>query len=748
MSVPSPCPHTPDIAHVSDCLSCAWRYTQQITVRTSVRAAPVDAMGQAANLYPLIHATANPSPPTSPWALPLADHDGFRLLAFDLDAKPDAAAATADAQLLAEALSSVGIAHLVCASGPTGGRHLWVGLSESVSPALVERMARVLRQLTPTLDLSPLTNPATGCVRPPGSPHRHGGTSRVLSGHLSVLQQPSTSAADLQRLLQAATAQLGASTSPTARACISSGVAGAKRERSAVRGVDGQEAPTAAPRRIALDATGHPYLPGPPRPLPQASHLVLRHGLVHVTSRHDAAPPAGQGLLPSVPSPRDTGMRRVSGDSSETRPGRVTDASSALWHVLIGAASSHWHLSQLLALLSEPRTPGLEHARTRRSPHFGSERIPRPRTGQDSPRAVLARQWARAVRWAAANPRAAAATDVNNFAERAGVITDLILDIQTRADALPGRWSKGPGPADRRVLDGLCVLALQGVTGDVEADIRRLGLLVGIGRETARTSLLRLADEGWIVRVAAAAGVRGAVWSLLSPRSGHATEGPAAVIHSLLASPGHKRSRAPRELLPRPSGPTERSGLLHLLEARLEAGTHDALTPGSLGLAVGNVLGRLTAVEPRAGRSSSYVEHLVRDLEPQLAERLEALKLVSGAAGLAGGTDRQAAVRGLSLAKRRRGEVLDRVATDDGTYGRLAKRHITVALERELWAWWCAEMEWMRASRSAQRARPGAGQEPLWGVRPRPGEHHHRRHPRRPTGRADFSAARNELMAA
>lgn len=731
MSVPSPCPLTPDIAHISDCLSCAWQYTQQIAVRASVRAAPIDVTGRAENLYPLIHATANPSPPTSPWALPLADRDGFRLLAFDLDAKPDAAAAAADAQSLAELLTSVGIAHLVCASGPAGGRHLWVGLNESVSPVLVERLARVLRQLVPTLDLSPLANPATGCVRPPGAPHRHGGTSRVLSGHLAVLQQPSTNAADLQKLLVAAT-------SPAGGAGVGARAGEATRERPAARAAGGRETSTGAPRRIALDATGHPYLPGPPRPLPQTSHQVLRLGLGQHTAVPSAAASLGQGPTHQVPSPRGAG----------TPSEQAADASSALWHVLIGAASSHWHLSQLLALLSEPRTPGLEHARTRRSPTTRGERLPRPRTGQDSPRAVLARQWARAVRWVAANPRVAASADVDDFPERAGAITDLVHSIQTRADALPGRWSKGAGPADRRVLDGLCVLALQGVTQDVEADIRRLGLLVGIGRETARTSLLRLADQGWIVRAAAAVGVRGAIWTLVSPHFDRMEGGPAAVIHKEGDNLGHKRSRAPHEGALRLSGPTERSAALHLLEARIRAAVHDAFTPGSLGLAGGNVVGRLVAGHGSAGSRTSYVGQLLTDLEPELLERLSGLGLLLGAQGPVVRGDGRPADLGRLQVRGRRVAVLDRVAASDGTYGRLAMRQATIELERELWAWWCAEIEWMRASRPAQRARPGAEQEPLWGTRPQAGEHHHRRHPRRPTGRADFPTARIQLVAA
>ena len=109
-------------------------------------------------------------------------------------------------------------------------------------------------------------------------------------------------------------------------------------------------------------------------------------------------------------------------------------------------------------------------------------------------------------------------------------------ELQTRADASAGRWTRGGGPADRRILDVLCLITLQALSAAVEADTRRLALLAGVGRETARTALLRLSDDGWIAHVRAADGPHGAHWTI----------DPAQVIPNPQSDVGHKRTRAPQ----------------------------------------------------------------------------------------------------------------------------------------------------------------------------------------------------------
>ncbi|WP_440901474.1 hypothetical protein, partial [Actinosynnema sp.] len=107
---------------------------------------------------------------------------------FDLDASQGNA--PYDAGRLSLWLDELNIDHLVCESGPSGGRHVWIGLADPVDADTVRTVAVLAKQLLPSLDSSPLTNPVTGAVRPPGAPHRRGGASTPL-GPLSSLTRTS-----------------------------------------------------------------------------------------------------------------------------------------------------------------------------------------------------------------------------------------------------------------------------------------------------------------------------------------------------------------------------------------------------------------------------------------------------------------------------------------------------------------------------------------------------------------------------
>jgi len=140
------------------------------------------------------------SAPDVPWAVYLAGTDHrYRLLAFDFDSgRHGADAARLDADRIAAHLADLGVEHLRTHSGPTGGQHVWVRLDEpGAAPAEVRQLAHALRQHYPTLDTSPLSNAATGAVRPPGAPHRNGGHSlphhepRRLTEVLNRMAQPS-----------------------------------------------------------------------------------------------------------------------------------------------------------------------------------------------------------------------------------------------------------------------------------------------------------------------------------------------------------------------------------------------------------------------------------------------------------------------------------------------------------------------------------------------------------------------------
>lgn len=241
-----------DAAHLSQPCSClparpcacpAWALSAAISPRAVVRAPARGGDGQLSATYHRAPRLDRPAPGV-PWALHLTDAAGaFRLLGFDLDAhRPgQRAAAAADAGHLAGVLDGVGIAHVVCASGPSGGRHVWVALDHGADAGQVASLARLAAHVLPTLDTSPLCNAATGCLRPPGSPHRDGGASTVIAGDVAVLAAPSTSAEQVRALhgaLAALVQQAGLS-EPAAMVALG----------------------------VVLDEGGHPHLPGTRRAL-------------------------------------------------------------------------------------------------------------------------------------------------------------------------------------------------------------------------------------------------------------------------------------------------------------------------------------------------------------------------------------------------------------------------------------------------------------------------------------------------
>jgi hypothetical protein len=487
---------------------------------------------------------------------------------------------------------------------------------------LIGSMARLAAAVLPSLDIAPLRNSATGCVRPPGAPHRDGGYSEVLIGDVECLLEPTTSRAAIERLALALASQItgGASGDPASPAGVT----------------------------VRVDERGHPYLPGARRPLPSASLAALEAATVDL------------------------------------------DASTVLNTVLLGAVASHWHLADIAELAGT--APGLEHVRTKRGTHSRTPRRPREQAE------TLARQWRYAVQFVAEHPRRTGLD--NTFDARAGDLADIVRVRQEHADAAPGRWSQGGGPSDRRVLDTLHLWALTAVNTTVEADVRRIALACGIGRETARAALHRLTADDWIHQAEAAAGVHGASWQI----------DPQRVLHRDL-----KQGRSQAATRPVGAGVAERTALAQRLQQRLELASHDVFTGDhALPLAAGNLYARL-ASSPSPSTTAS---------DEGLLQRLVTFNLVvfTGTAWYL--TD---------VARR------DAVAAEFGVDGRLDRRRHRYQAERAVWSWWQAEHAWMCGPRTRRDARVRPDQTPLWQPA---GATRYPQHPRGPDGRADFVAAR------
>lgn len=551
-----------------------------------------------------------------------------RLLAFDLDARRGDV--DADLVRLRQILDQAAIPHVVCTSGPGGGRHVWASAGAAgAEPRRVAHVARALATQLPTLDVAPLTNPSTGAVRPPGAPHRAGGRAQLLD--------PTTPAA--------------------ARARLQHDGEGVVDRLAAV--LDLQEA-TSRPGPHPADSTaarivhldGGPALAGDPRPLP--ARILAQ--------------------LASAPGP---------------------DTSAALARVLVGLALARWSWPMVAALLPDPASRGLEHARSRRG---GRGRRPRSATER---LALLRRQWSRAVAHAATLPDRATEPAPPPPGDAESQLSAHVAAVQAHADREPARWARPSGPADRGVLDALCLVALTCRSAAVDLDVRRAGQLAGVSPAAAARALRRLALDGWIRLALPAEGRRAARWALTEP---------------LAQSQGE--TQAPHPL---PTGVR----VLEILRERASVRGADLFVPrlaGGLGRHAARVaLAMLTPVTPAhlatvTGYTSRTIQRCLRRFG-QLGVR---------------------ARRGPRTHLRR--SRLVTAARTLGVHGYRAAQARLVAVGRELWAWWQEELNWMHAPERWHRPSVGQRAMAVVGALVRPP------FPRRPDGRADYPTARLHVL--
>lgn len=334
-----------------------------------------------------------------------------------------------------------------------------------------------------------------------------------------------------------------------------------------------------------------------------------------------------------------------------TPVGITDDASRILASILTGAARAHWRYGAVAALVDT--APGLERVRTMR---HGDRRVPRPSTGWDSPSAVLAADWAACVRHVASTPTRPHAAD-GDYEARLAIVTRTVEHVEARARATQGRWARRGGATERRVLTQLCVYALAAARVDIEADVRRLGDDTGLPKSTVDDALNRLERDGWIAKTAEAEGPRATRWTI----------DPQNVLHREATT--HRTQVASAAARARP--------LLQTLRTRTKLAAHDVFTPRALGYEAGNLYAQLLedgTLPTAAGEGPRRL--LQHGLALRLGHRLQP------------GPDRR-----------------DAIARAIGTTGLLQQRRRTHALERQLWAWWLDELDWMNSTQAERRAR-------------------------------------------
>ncbi|MFQ6330783.1 hypothetical protein ACLMAL_32245 [Nocardia sp. CWNU-33] len=147
--------------------------------------------------------------PAYPAAVPLYLRGRTRLLALDFDAKHCGRQGVDND--VARCLRWIGDCggKAIADRSTSGGRHVLIPLPMGIAltRADLEPLLRLLAEQLPSLDITPMLNPATGCITPPGSRCREGGF-RELDGSLDDAVQALTVRSDagfvprLSRLLE------------------------------------------------------------------------------------------------------------------------------------------------------------------------------------------------------------------------------------------------------------------------------------------------------------------------------------------------------------------------------------------------------------------------------------------------------------------------------------------------------------------------------------------------------------------
>ncbi|MGE3449635.1 MAG: hypothetical protein AB7H92_18865 [Microbacteriaceae bacterium] len=624
----------------------AWTLTRELSPRDRVRTAVLEFHGGPYSNAYAATAAIESDRPDGPWAMYLADHRGYLFVCFDLDASKGNAAH--DAGRLALWLDELNIEHLVVVSGPAGGRHVWIALDEATDPALIRELAELAGSLLPSLDKSPLNNPDTGCVRPPGAPHRHGGTSTIASGTIATLQRANTTVNQLA-LLREFLVDAGAEI-PTPPVSI-------------IRGMD-------------RDDNGHPYLVGRRR---EPSARI-------------------RAMLTDAPA---------------------ADTSTTQGAVLAGLARARWRYADVAALLEH--SPALEHARSRPGV-AGRVAVP-----QHVARRRLAADWQRAVYYVASSPTASDSQD-EDFQERAIAVTRAVRAAEARAESMPGLWGldglSRPARATRgryshrAVLRAVCLYIVQAARHVVEVDVRRLARDTGYGREACRLALLALsaaedprdAESAWLVRVDEAEGAHGATYRL-SERFSTASEDPKWSQAAMRPSPT--------------AGSDARTWWLNELTQALAALNHDTFAaPRSLGRTAGRIYAALSTDAPRSPVELSTASGISVD---QVRRSLRRLTWHGLSSRTPTGWTRPAA------------DLRDQVAILLDVDGYLEERTDRYDIERGTWAWWQAEVNWMRSRNKRRRRRRAPTGVALFPQNDRPD---YPAYPRSTDRRADHAAAR------
>lgn len=373
---------------------------------------------------------------------------------------------------------------------------------------------------------------------------------------------------------------------------------------------------------------------------------------------------------------------------------------------LLAAANAGWSLADVEH--AAKTAPGMEHYRTKNTGRGGRRRNRSAAEGRDR----LERQWAKAREYAAVQRPLPGRREPADLTELGAIVAD-VEDLLTRFRVSPGRWGRTESALSQRtILAALAYLTLQTGKRVVAASIRDLALMVGLGRTTAADALQRLAEAGFIQRASTSDGGNAAEWRLTLDFS---------TPYETVRSQPLNNPRPPTELF------NIRADQVATLEEQLIDQRHDLFTRAGLGHLAGKLYATLRQLPALTIESAARILGVTTRHAATVLSRLRRHKLLVKHA------------EGWARSKR---DLRDSAARLIGVAGTLADRAERYRTEREVWAWWQAELATMTTTPRNRPRRPHVSSRTLEFTDTTPGERAWPRYPRDGEGRGDHREAR------
>ena len=442
-------------------------------------------------------------------------------------------------------------------------------------------------------------------------------------------------------------------------------------------------------------------------------------GLVALAAGLEARRPSlrAEDSAPSGPVTAHHRLHRRLSAAGTAHMATIDGGSNPSWTgfmCLLAAANAGWQLADVEHAVKS--APGLEHFRTKNTGR-GSRR---PRAAGEA-RARLGRQWDKAQQYAALQRPLPAVREPQDLSELDGIVTD-VQALLTRFRVSPGRWGRTESSSNQQtILSSLAYLTLQTGKRTVAAAIRDLGPMGGLGRTTAAVALIALAKAGYVERVSASEDGNAAEWRLASTLS----TAPRTVRSQPLDNPRppHENmsalGRSVAELF------NTRTHLVAVLEEQLTDQRHDLFTRGGLGHLAGKLYALLRQYPSLTVDSAARLLGVTARHTATILSRLRRYKLL--------------VVHRDGWARSKQ-DLRSQAASQLNVLGTLLARAERYRIEREVWAWWQAELSTMHSAPRSRPRRPHVSSRPLFEASTR-GERVWPRYPRASTNLADHRAA-------